>query len=150
MSRECNSTGALHPQIFGTSHFTPADFEAFSTMCTLWFWGPELAFIEQNAPADPNSWQVFDFFWPPYPLSWHVLPYRNWQKFDIFGLQKHRPLLVNVVCELPLRKANQGVAQYFPLSVFPPLNPFHGQPWHLNECWQSEQNAEVVSLFSLN
>ena len=95
-------------------------------------------------------WQVFDFFWPPYPLRWHFLPYRNWQKFDIFGLQKHRPLLVNVVCELPLRKANQGVAQYFPLSVFPPLNPFHGQPWHLNECWQSEQNAEVVSLFSLN
>ena len=30
-------------------------FEAFSTMCTRWFWGQELSFIEQTAPADPNS-----------------------------------------------------------------------------------------------
>ena len=24
-------------------------------MCIRWFWGPELSFIEQTAPADPNS-----------------------------------------------------------------------------------------------
>ena len=24
------------------------------TFCTSWFWGPELSFIEQTAPADPN------------------------------------------------------------------------------------------------
>ena len=34
--------------------FAPADFEAFSTWCTRWFWGPELSFIEQTAPADPK------------------------------------------------------------------------------------------------
>ena len=38
-----------NPQIFGTSPFATAEFEAFSTMCT------ELSFIEQRtAPADPN------------------------------------------------------------------------------------------------
>ena len=25
------------------------------TFCTHWFWGSELAFIEQTAPTDPNS-----------------------------------------------------------------------------------------------
>ena len=25
------------------------------TFCTRWFWDPELSFIEQTAPADPNS-----------------------------------------------------------------------------------------------
>ena len=52
-SHGCNE--CRHPQIFGTSPFAPADFEAFSTMCTRWFWGPELSFIEQTAPADPKS-----------------------------------------------------------------------------------------------
>ena len=94
-------------------------------------------------------WQVFDFFRPPYSQRWHFLSYRNWQKFEMFGLQTQTSSCQRSLWT-PLRKANQGVAQYFPLSVFPPLNPFHGQPWHLNECWQSEQNAEVVSLFSLN
>ena len=31
--------GCTNLQIFGTSPF--ADFEAFGTMCTCWFWGPE-------------------------------------------------------------------------------------------------------------
>ena len=37
-------------------------------------------------------------FWPfltTYPLRWHFLPYKRWQKRDISGL----PPLVNVVCE---------------------------------------------------
>ena len=33
---------------------TPADLWDI-TFCTRWFWGPELSFIEQAAPANPNS-----------------------------------------------------------------------------------------------
>ena len=39
-------SGCTNPQIFGPSPFAPADFEAFSTMCTRWFWDPELSFIQ--------------------------------------------------------------------------------------------------------
>ena len=37
-------SGCTNPQIFGTSPFAPADFET-----------PELSFIDQTAPPDPNS-----------------------------------------------------------------------------------------------
>ena len=32
---------------------------------------------------------VFGLFWPPTPLRWHFLPYKRWQKQDIFGLPTH-------------------------------------------------------------
>ena len=30
--------------------------------------------------------RFFWLFWPLTPLRWHFLPYKSWQKFNIFGL----------------------------------------------------------------
>ena len=40
--------------IFGTSPFAPADFEAFITVETRRFSGPELSSIEQTGPTKPK------------------------------------------------------------------------------------------------
>ena len=34
------------------------------TKCTHWFWGPELSFIQQTAPADPKSYFKFNIGHP--------------------------------------------------------------------------------------
>ena len=41
-------------QIFGTSPFAPADFEAFSTICTGWFWGP----VQRNKCCHANNYEL--------------------------------------------------------------------------------------------
>ena len=56
LASEWVSSGCTNPQIFETSPFAPADFEAFSTTYVHpLILGTELSFIDQTAPADPDS-----------------------------------------------------------------------------------------------
>ena len=73
-----------NPQIFGTSPFASADFEASSTMCTRWFWVPELSRMHLHpqiqipnaflgtSPRDIFSYNDFGYrciFWHHFPQS---------------------------------------------------------------------------------
>ena len=56
------------------------------------------------------------FFWPPTNLG-HFLPYKGWQKVNIFGTT-YPPPLVNVVCERLLKWAMRNGKELFkPLQM---------------------------------
>ena len=59
----------MNPQIFGTSPFAPADFEASSTMCTGWFWDPELSRMHLHPQIQiPNAFREW------FLANWEKIP----------------------------------------------------------------------------
>ena len=77
---EHGCSGCTKPQIFGTSPFAPTGFEASSTMCTRWFWDPELSTIYLHPQIQiPNAFPViwltiyFSTLWKKAPKDGKML-----------------------------------------------------------------------------
>ena len=108
---KCNPSSHIH-KIF-IIHAKEFVLSPFCELCVLWYGNFFLVINLSLLPAsyaksvvEFNLWghplttlTIFCFFWPPTP---HFLPYKSWQKVDIFGLPTYPPPLVNIVKEWPL------------------------------------------------